>query len=73
MGMKKGIFKILARLNKKVLPRYSKRDINKLSKIDKAIIAYRYWITVTHLTNYQRASSNSFIAFKIGFQPSPPL
>jgi hypothetical protein len=44
--IRKSIFKALARLNKLVLPRYSKRDINHLSKFDKAIVAYRYWITV---------------------------
>lgn len=45
--MKKAIFKALAQLNKAVLPRYSKRDINKLSKLDKVLVAYRYWVT-TH-------------------------
>jgi hypothetical protein len=44
--MKKSIFKILARLNKAILPRYSQRDITKLSKLDKAIVAYRYWVTL---------------------------
>ena len=44
--MKKGFFKFLANLNRLILPRYSKRDINKLSKIDKALVAYRYWVTL---------------------------
>jgi len=44
--MRKAIFKSLARLNKALLPRYSKRDINNLSKVDKALVAYRYWVTV---------------------------
>ena len=39
------MFKILAKINKFILPKYSKRDINKLSKIDQAIIGYRYWVT----------------------------
>lgn len=43
--MKKSLFRLLARINKVVLPRYSKRDITRLSKLDKAIVAYRYWIT----------------------------
>lgn len=43
--MKRG-FKILAALNKLLLPKYSQRDINRLSKIDKALIAYRYWVTL---------------------------
>jgi hypothetical protein len=44
--MKKLIFRFLARLNKRVLPQYSKRDINRLSKLDKALVAYRYWVTL---------------------------
>jgi len=44
--MKKVLFKVLARLNKVILPRYSQRDITKLSKLDKAIVAYRYWVTL---------------------------
>lgn len=44
--MKKIAFQMLAKLNKLILPRYSKRDITKLSKIDKAIVAFRYWVTV---------------------------
>jgi len=47
--MKKSFFKVLAKLNKLILPRYSKRDINKLSKIDKALVAYRYWVTIQAL------------------------
>ena len=45
-AMKKDFFKLLAKVNKLILPRYSKRDINKLSKIDKALVAYRYWVTL---------------------------
>lgn len=41
----KAIFKVLASINKRLLPRYSKRDITRLSGIDKAIVAYRYWVT----------------------------
>jgi len=41
----KAFFKLLASLNKTILPRYSKRDISRLSKLDKAIVAYRYWVT----------------------------
>jgi hypothetical protein len=47
--MKKSFFQVLAKLNKLILPRYSKRDINKLSKIDKALVAYRYWVTIQAL------------------------
>ncbi|HEY3404833.1 MAG TPA: hypothetical protein VGK59_15695 [Ohtaekwangia sp.] len=47
--MKKLVFKTLARLNKLILPRYSKRDITKLSKPARAIVAYRYWVTINAL------------------------
>jgi hypothetical protein len=43
--MKKSLFKFMARINKWVLPRYSKRDLSRLSKADQAIIAFRYWVT----------------------------
>ena len=46
MPMKKSIYQILAALNKLVLPRYSKRDFTRLSKVGKAIVAYRYWVTI---------------------------
>lgn len=32
-----------------MLPRYSKRDINKLSTLDKAVVAFRYWVTINSL------------------------
>jgi hypothetical protein len=44
--MKKSVFKILAQINKLILPRYSKKDITKLSKLEQAIVAYRYWVTI---------------------------
>lgn len=47
--MKKQLFKILAKLNKIIMPRFSKRDITKLSKMDKALVAYRYWVTTNAL------------------------
>jgi hypothetical protein len=47
--MKKSLFKVIARINKWVLPQYSKRDITRLSKLDKAIIAFRYWVTKNSL------------------------
>ena len=39
------IFSTLAKINKLVLPRYSKRDLNKLNKFDLLVIGYRYFIT----------------------------
>ncbi len=43
--MKQSFFKILARLNKLILPRLSRKDITQLTKVEKAIVAYRYWVT----------------------------
>lgn len=47
--MKKSLFKALARINKWVLPRYSKRDLAKLSRLDQGLIAFRYWVTKNSL------------------------
>lgn len=49
MHVKKAFFKILARINKVILPRYSQKDITKLSKSGKAIVAFRYWVTINSL------------------------
>jgi len=43
--MKKAFFKTLAKLNKVIMPSYSKRDINNLSKLDKLMVGYRYYVT----------------------------
>lgn len=45
--MKKQFFKILVKLNKLVLPSLYKADPMKLSKLQKAILGYRYWV-LTH-------------------------
>jgi hypothetical protein len=47
--MEKSLFKFLARINKVLLPRYSKVDITRLSKLQKAIVGYRYWVTKNSL------------------------
>lgn len=44
-ALKKAVFKSLARLNRVILPKYSQRDLNQLSKFDQILIAYRYYIT----------------------------
>lgn len=45
--MKKFIFKALAKLNKAILPSYSKRqlDLSKASKLQMAIIGWRVFVT----------------------------
>jgi hypothetical protein len=47
--MKKGLFKILARINKVVLPSLYKKDPNKLTTFQKAILGYRYWVITNAL------------------------
>lgn len=44
-ALKKAFFKSLARINKLIMPRYSKRDITKLSKFEKVMVGYRYYVT----------------------------
>lgn len=45
--MKKQVFKILAKVNKAVLPSYSKQqlDLIKASKLQMAVIGWRWFIT----------------------------
>jgi len=45
--MKKQLFKILASLNKLLLPSYSKKrlDMTKASKLQLALIGWRYFVT----------------------------
>jgi len=47
LKMKKKFFTLLSRINKKVLPSYSKKqlDLAKASKFQKAIIGWRLWVT----------------------------
>jgi hypothetical protein len=47
--MEKSLFKILAKINRIILPRYSKHDITRLSKLQKLIVGYRYWVTKNSL------------------------
>jgi len=47
MAMNKQGFQLLARLNKSLLPSLSKGnvDLTRLTSIQKALIAWRYWVT----------------------------
>jgi len=49
--MKKLLFKLLAKLNKALLPSYSKRllDLSKASKLQLAIIGWRAFVTMNAL------------------------
>lgn len=44
--MKKSFFKLLNSINKKILPSYIGKDLAKLSKVQQAVLAYRYWVLV---------------------------
>ena len=43
------MFKILAKINKKIFPSLYHKDIAKLNKYEKAILVYRYWVTKNSL------------------------
>ncbi|WP_084625680.1 SsrA-binding protein [Salinimicrobium xinjiangense] len=49
--MKKTIFRTLSKINKKVLPSYSKRqlDLAKATKFQKALIGWKTWVTKNSL------------------------
>ena len=45
--MKKKFFRILSKINKKVLPSYSRKrlELDKASKLQMAIIGWKLWVT----------------------------
>ena len=45
----KNVFKILARVNKLILPSMIRKDLYNLSTIQKAIVGYRCWVTKNSL------------------------
>lgn len=47
--MKKQAFKLLVKLNKILLPGYYKKDPMRLSKFQKAILGFRYWVLVNSM------------------------
>ena len=47
--MKKSIFRVLNKINKAVLPKLSHKDPTKLSKLEKGILAYRYFVLTNSL------------------------
>ncbi len=49
--MKKTFFKVLSGINRKVLPSYSKKqlDLAKASKFQKAVIGWKLWVTKNSL------------------------
>jgi len=51
LNIKKTLFKLLAKINKLVLPSFTKKrlDLSKASKYQLAIIGWRYFITTNAL------------------------
>ncbi len=46
---KKLVFKILAKINKVILPSLYNKDITNLKSYQKLLLAYRYWVTKNSL------------------------
>lgn len=45
MTFRKRLFRTLAKVNRAVLPKLWDRDLTRLSTAQKALVAYRYWVT----------------------------
>ena len=43
--MQKKLFRLLARINRALLPKQWDRDLSRLSTPRKLLAAYRYWVT----------------------------
>lgn len=50
--MKRKIFKALSKLNKTILPNYTKKglDLQQATTFQKAVIGYKYWVTKNALS-----------------------
>ncbi len=47
--MKKYFFRIVHKLNRVLLPTLSKKDPTKLTKFERAIVAFRYYVLINSL------------------------
>jgi len=47
--MKKSVFKLLNKINKKILPKLSDKDPLTLTKFQKGILAYRYFVLINSM------------------------
>jgi hypothetical protein len=45
MTFRKRLFRVLAAMNKRILPKLWDKDLLRLSPLQKAIVGYRYWVT----------------------------
>ncbi len=46
---KKFVFRLLAKVNKNIMPSLYNKDISNLKSFEKLILAYRYWVTKNSL------------------------
>jgi hypothetical protein len=47
--MKRALFRLLAKINKIILPSYYKKDPMQLTGIQKAVLGFRYWVLMNAL------------------------
>ncbi|MCC7501459.1 MAG: hypothetical protein IT229_02950 [Flavobacteriales bacterium] len=45
MPFRKRLFRLLASINRVVLPKLWSKDLLRLTPLQKAIVGYRYWVT----------------------------
>jgi hypothetical protein len=45
MPLRQRLFRLLAAVNKAVLPKLWGKDLTRLSPLQKALVGYRYWVT----------------------------
>jgi hypothetical protein len=45
MSIRKPLFRLLAACNRRLLPKLWNKDLQRLTTLQKAIVAYRYWVT----------------------------
>jgi len=41
----------LSKINKACLPSYAQKDLARLSKMEKLVVVYRYWVTINSLAD----------------------
>lgn len=47
--MRRTLFRVLARMNKWLLPKLWDKDLTRLTKLQKLLVAWRYWVTCNAL------------------------
>ncbi|HQW86292.1 MAG TPA: SsrA-binding protein [Flavobacteriales bacterium] len=43
--MRRAVFRLLARLNRALLPKLWDKDLTRLGRAQKLLVAWRYWVT----------------------------